>query len=398
MTELLPAMGYGDKQTSELARDDQRLGRGRRPDRDADRPAADRRHREAGHAGHVQARGDRRADARGHPPRARDHRRLAAARKEALSGSGIPPGDEERPQTDRRRARRECAPAQRRARHRGRAARQPRRHVHGARADPPAGPVVLTHGNGPQVGNELLRQELPRRRRRSCRSTSRSRRRRPRSARSSPPSCPQIAERPGRRAPHPRPRGRGRSRLHEPDQAGRAVLRRGSRREQLEKRPRLDAEGGRRPRLAPRRRLAEAARDPRAGEHQRAHRHRRSVVAVGGGGIPVVARENRHDGIDAVIDKDLASALLATGLGAAEAPHPHAGGRRLPRLRHRRAGADRRAPPRTATRRSSPSSPPARCAPRSRPRSRSCARPAARSRSRAPRRSRAADTGTRIVP
>ena len=25
-----------------------------------------------------------------------------------------------------------------------------------------AGPVVLTHGNGPQVGNELLRQELAR--------------------------------------------------------------------------------------------------------------------------------------------------------------------------------------------------------------------------------------------
>jgi carbamate kinase len=41
-----------------------------------------------------------------------------------------------------------------------------------------------------------------------------------------------------------------------------------------------------------------------------------AVVAVGGGGIPVVARNGRHDGVDAVIDKDLASALLATGLGA----------------------------------------------------------------------------------
>jgi carbamate kinase len=40
------------------------------------------------------------------------------------------------------------------------------------------------------------------------------------------------------------------------------------------------------------------------------------VVAVGGGGVPVVARDGRHDGIDAVIDKDHASALLATGLGA----------------------------------------------------------------------------------
>jgi len=40
------------------------------------------------------------------------------------------------------------------------------------------------------------------------------------------------------------------------------------------------------------------------------------VVAVGGGGIPVVARDGRHDGVDAVIDKDHASALLAVDLGA----------------------------------------------------------------------------------
>jgi carbamate kinase len=40
------------------------------------------------------------------------------------------------------------------------------------------------------------------------------------------------------------------------------------------------------------------------------------VVAAGGGGVPVVARDGRHDGVDAVIDKDHASALLAVGLGA----------------------------------------------------------------------------------
>jgi carbamate kinase len=40
------------------------------------------------------------------------------------------------------------------------------------------------------------------------------------------------------------------------------------------------------------------------------------VVAAGGGGIPVVRRDGGFDGIDAVIDKDLASALLAEGLRA----------------------------------------------------------------------------------
>jgi carbamate kinase len=41
-----------------------------------------------------------------------------------------------------------------------------------------------------------------------------------------------------------------------------------------------------------------------------------AVVAAGGGGVPVVSRNGRHDGIDAVIDKDHASALLAIGLAA----------------------------------------------------------------------------------
>ena len=40
------------------------------------------------------------------------------------------------------------------------------------------------------------------------------------------------------------------------------------------------------------------------------------VVAAGGGGIPVVQRDGRVDGVDAVVDKDLASAVLATELGA----------------------------------------------------------------------------------
>jgi carbamate kinase len=39
-------------------------------------------------------------------------------------------------------------------------------------------------------------------------------------------------------------------------------------------------------------------------------------VACGGGGIPVVRRNGRIQGVEAVIDKDRASALLAVGLGA----------------------------------------------------------------------------------
>ena len=43
-------------------------------------------------------------------------------------------------------------------------------------------------------------------------------------------------------------------------------------------------------------------------------KHGTLVIAAGGGGIPVVKEEGNYKGVDAVIDKDKTSALLAAHL------------------------------------------------------------------------------------
>ena len=254
---------------------------------------------------------------------------------------------------------------------------------------------MLTHGNGPQVGNELLRQEL--------------------AAAEAPPlplyvavaqtqaevgtlaasELPQVAGRPAvvllTRVAWPRTIPPS-----EPDQADRPVLRR-DRGEGARARPgwTLKEDAGR----GWRRVVA----SPKPLEILELESIKTliatgvSVVAVGGGGIPVVARENRHDGIDAVIDKDLASALLATGLGAAklliltqvDGVYRGFGTDAAERIDELRPDRDEALLAEL---------PAGRCARRSRRRSRSCARRAARWRSPTPRRSRAVGRGRGSSP
>ena len=178
------------------------------------------------------------------------------------------------------------------------------------------GEVVVTHGNGPQVGNELLRQEL--------------------GAAEAPPLPLWVAVAQtqaeigalaaaeliaavaaaghGRRHPRRasiRTTRRFRTRRSRSDRTTPATGRASSSRSVAGRSRRSPAGGWRRVVPSPRplevieldavRTLLEAG---------------QLVVAVGGGGIPVVRRGRAFDGIDAVIDKDHASALLAVGLGA----------------------------------------------------------------------------------
>ena len=199
---LLPAMGYGQKQRGRPPRDDRALRSRPRPDRHADRPPQPDRLRPAGTSDHVPPAGGRceptLADVLG---QLRPDRRARSTRVTATSLALAPLGRRWRCEasvgapdstssTDKRRARRIVPSAASGVREAGSAGRE-RRPTRGARvtlvvafggnalgsgtmaeqltalretcaAVAPLvreGQVVVTHGNGPQVGNELLRQE-----------------------------------------------------------------------------------------------------------------------------------------------------------------------------------------------------------------------------------------------
>ena len=177
------------------------------------------------------------------------------------------------------------------------------------------GPVVLTHGNGPQVGNELLRQEL---------------------AKEEAPPLPlylAVAQTQAEigslvaaevRALVERPVAVlvTHVAVDESDPAFREPTKPvGPFYDEAEARE-LERERGWAVRRDPGRGWRRVVPSPRPVEVLELETVRTVleagvlVVAAGGGGIPVVARDGRYDGVDAVIDKDLASALLATGLEA----------------------------------------------------------------------------------
>ena len=215
--------------------------------------------------------------------------------------------------------------------------------------------VVLTHGNGPQVGNLLIQNALAVQDG-GADADGRLRRREPgpdrlhgRADPGQPPAQAQ-ARRAGGDDRHPggrRPQGQG---LRQPVQAGRPLLLRG-------RGPEDDARGGprhargRRQGLAARRAVPRAQGDRRARGGARPLRGRRPRHLLGrrrraGGAQP--RRPLRHRRGDRQGPRRGAARQRARRRGAA---HPHRRAPGLRALRHPRAGGAR------------PASPPARCAP-----------------------------------
>ena len=193
--------------------------------------------------------------------------------------------------------------------------------------------VVITHGNGPQVGFILRRSEL------AARRAARGAARRLRRGHAGRHRLRAAAE-PQQRVP-PRAASTGtpprssrqtqvaarRPGLPEPEQADRLVHGRG-RRPSRRRDARLGRRRGRQPGLAPRRRLAPAAAaSSRSTPSRRWSRRTSSSSRSAAAAFPSCAATTASlQGVAAVIDKDLASALLATR--ARSRPAAHHDGRR----------------------------------------------------------------------
>ena len=184
--------------------------------------------------------------------------------------------------------------------------------------------LVVSHGNGPQVGFILRRSELAAGRGRlRCRSTTPSPTPRAPSAtcssRRSPTNCARRGlERPVVAIVTQSVVDRGRSRVPAPEQADRVLPRRGER--ARSERPRSAGRSWRTPAAAG------AVRSPHRGRSASSRPHVIRTL-LDQGAVVVAARRRRHSrrarrcrrqlvGVEAVVDKDLASSLLATDLGA----------------------------------------------------------------------------------
>ena len=219
--------------------------------------------------------------------------------------------------SDRRRARRERAHAARRARDCGRAAREPARGVRGAAAAPRRA-RARDHARERAAGRQRAAPPGARRRRgaaaaalpRRRADAGRDRRADRERARAASPAGPSpcllthvlVAEDDPAFDEPTKPIGP----FYDEEQARAARAR-----ARLERRP------GRGPRLAPRRPLARRrSRSSSSTRSARCSRRARSSSPAAAAASPSTRRGEHLAGIDAVIDKDRASALLARGLGA----------------------------------------------------------------------------------
>ena len=198
--------------------------------------------------------------------------------------------------------------------------------------------VVLTHGNGPQVGRILIQQEA--------------------AAKTVSPMPLDVCgaesqgligyllqvtigdvffergmERPVCHRPHAHPGAPARSRVPQADEVHRALLH-GRPGEEARGAARLGDEGGPARRVAPGRARLPPYSIVETPVVKRLVADGVIVIAGGGGGVPVIEKGPRLIGKEGVVDKDLAAAILAAEVGGQHAPDPDRREEGAARVRH----------------------------------------------------------------